>query len=241
MRRYGKNRGEEFSQGFPLGRDGNVIPDLVLHASKALMFLEAMAGGDASVELVAGELDLLAMVFVLDEPDEVAGREAGIVENLEEAPRGELARLILKPGHFLGIEGFRRRRGILFPAPLEDVGAVEAPDGHAGGLDAMALAEVGAFLPAIARAGRRIIEKKEKFVVKGNGPAAGIFGVLQPVKERVEPRDFFQRGRRRLFAGSGKGIRRERIHQVPILGAGRWNAVALESLKRVDDLKRSAV
>jgi len=113
------------------------------------------------VELFAGELDLLAVVVVLDEADEVAWGEAGIVEDFEGALGGEVAGLFLERG---GLLRTRRRcgwSGILFATPLEDLGAVDTPDGHAGGFDAMARTEVSACLPAIGGAGRRVIEEKK--------------------------------------------------------------------------------
>jgi len=112
---------------------------------------------------------------------------------------------VVKRGHFDRIPF--ERGGVLFAAPLEDVGAVEAPDGHAGGLDAVAFAEVGPFLPAGGGAGRRVIEEEEKLVEEGDGLAVGIPGVLQPVLERIESRDFQQRCGRLVLVGFGRRIK----------------------------------
>jgi hypothetical protein len=182
--------GEDISIEFHLGGAEVLVADLVVDALEVLAFLEAPPGGEAVVELVAGELDLLAMVVVLDEADKVTRREPGIVEGLEGALGGEVAGMVMEPGGFVGARRRCGRRWVLLAAPLEDVGAVEAPDGHAGGCHTVALAEVGAFLPAVRGAGRRVVEEKEEFVEEGDGLAIGIFGALQPVKERVESRDF---------------------------------------------------
>ena len=101
----------------------------------------------------------------------------------------------------------------MLAAPLEDVGAVEAPDGHAGGGDAVVVAEVGAVLPAVAGAGRRVIEEEEEFVEEGDGLAVGVFGVLELVMERVESGDFQRRRGRLGFVGLGERIRRN--HRAP--------------------------
>jgi hypothetical protein len=106
----------------------------------------------------------------------------------------------------------------LLAAPLEDVGAVEAPDGHAGGFDAVLQAEVGAVLPAVAGAGRWVVEEEEEFVEEGDGLAVGVFGVLELVMERVESGDF-ERGCGQLgFVGLGERVRRN--HRAAILGQG---------------------
>jgi hypothetical protein len=68
------------------------------------------------------------------------------------------------------------------------------------------LAEVGAFLPAVAGAGWRVIEEEEEFVEEGDGLAVGILGALEAVKERVEPRDFRRGGGWLVFGGFGGGI-----------------------------------
>jgi len=104
-----------------------------------------------------------------------------------------VAGLVVEPGGFLGIGRRRGRGGVLFAAPLENVGAEEAVDGHAGGLDAVALAEVRAFLPAVFGAVGRVVEEEEEFVAQGDGPAFGILGVAQPMLERGEARDFQRR------------------------------------------------
>ena len=81
--------GGDISIEFHLGGAEELVADLVVDALEVLTFLEASPGGEAVVELVAGELDLLAMVVVLDEADKVTGREPGIVEGLEGALGGE--------------------------------------------------------------------------------------------------------------------------------------------------------
>ena len=98
------------------------------------------------------------------------------------------------------------------------MGAEEAPDRDSGGFDAVALAEVGAFLPAVTRAGRRIVEEKEKLVEEGDGLAVGVFGVLQPVKQRGDARYSLSRGRRQGFVELGESLRIGSIHTAAILG-----------------------
>jgi len=48
----------------------------------------------------------------------------------------------------------------------------------------VALAEVGAFLPAVGGAGRRVIEEEEEFVEERDGLALGVFGVLEPMERQ---------------------------------------------------------
>ena len=150
--------------------------------------LGSLADGDAVVELVAGELIALAKIVVLDESDEVTGGESGIVEDFDGALGGEVAGVVLEPGGFRGIGG-RLGGGVLVAAPLEDVGAVKAPDGHAGGGYAVLLAEVGAVLPAVAGAGWRVVEEEEEFVEEGDGAALGVLGVLESMLEGGEARN----------------------------------------------------
>jgi hypothetical protein len=207
MRWYGEEGGEDFAKGFHVGGEEVPVADLVVHVLEVPALFEVAPGGEAVVELVAGELDLLAVVVVLNEADEVAGGEARIVEGLEDALGGEVTGLVLEPGGFLRIGGRRGRGGVLLAAPLENVGAVEAPDRHAGGGYTVVLAEVGAFLPTVAGAGRRVIEEEEEFVEEGDGLAAGILGALQPVKERGESRDFQRSGSWLIFVGVGREIR----------------------------------
>jgi hypothetical protein len=179
MRWYGGEGGEDFSAHLGLGGGEVLVADLVIDLLEECTLFETAADGETIVKLVAGELDLPAVIVVLEEPDEMAGREVRIVEDLERALDGEMAGLFLEAVDFEGIErGGGRGRGLV-AAPLEDVGAVEAPNGHAGGFDAVALAEIGAHLPAIADAGRRVVE-----------PAVGVFGVLEAVIERFDARDF---------------------------------------------------
>ncbi len=193
MRRYGGESPEKFLNGIPLGGKFDFFADALLNLLEKLALLEATSDGDAVVELIAGELDLLAMVVVLDEADEVAGGELGIVKDFEDALRGEVAGMVMEPGGFLR-RGRRCGRGrILLAAPLEDVGAVEAPDGHAGGCYSVARAEVGAGLPAVGGAGRRVIEEEKEFVEERDGLAVGVLGVLEPMEKRVKSRDFQRR------------------------------------------------
>jgi hypothetical protein len=190
MRWYGEEGGEGFSKEFEVGGEELLVADFVVDAFQGLLFIELAPDGEAVVELVAGELEFLTMVVVLDEADEVSGRKAGIVEGFEDTLGREVSGLVVEPGDFFGTGRRCGWGGVLFAAPLEDVGAVEAPDGHAGGGDAVALAEVGAFLPAVGGAGRRVVEEEEEFVEEGDGLAVGVLGVLEAVKERVEAGDF---------------------------------------------------
>ena len=185
----------------------------MVDALKVLLLFEAAAGGEAVVKLVAGELVLQAVIVVLDEADEVAGGKEGIVEDFEGALGGEVAGLVVEAGGFLRIGGRAGRGGVLVAAPLEDVGAVEAPDGHAGGVDAVVLAEVGAVLPAVAGAGRRVVEEEEEFVEEGDGLAVGVFGVLELVMEGVESGDFERSWVGLGFVGFWESIRSN--HRVP--------------------------
>jgi len=171
------------------------------------------------------------MVVVLDEADEVTGGEAGIVQDFEGALGGEVAGLVMEPGGFLGTWRRRGRGGVLLASPLEDVGAVEAPDGHAGGCYSVAFAEFGAFLPAVSGAGRRVVEEEEYLFEEGDGLAVGVPGVLEPVKQRVESRDFQRSCVRLIFGGFGRRIRVWGNHKAVILRQVRGNAVGLESLK----------
>jgi len=155
-----------------------------------LSSFQAFPDGEAISEPVAGEFKLPAVVFVLDDADEVAGREARIVESFEDASGGEMAGLFLKSRGFFRTGGWCGRRGILFATPLEDVSAVKAPNGHAGGLDPVVMAEIGASLPAVAGARRWIIEEEEELVEEGDGMAVGILGVLQLMLQRLDSRDF---------------------------------------------------
>jgi hypothetical protein len=217
MRWYGEEGGEEFSIKFHLGGEEMFVADSVVDALEVLLLLEAAPDGEAIVELVAGEFHLPAMVVVLEEADEVARGEPGIVEDFEGALGREVTGLVVEAGGFLRTRRRRGRGGVLLAAPLEDVGAVEAPDGHAGGFDAVVLAEVGALLPAVAGAGRRVIEEEEEFVEEGDGPAIAILGVLESVMQRFEPRDLERSCDRLVFAGFGRGIKTWRNHKDAIL------------------------
>jgi len=218
MRWYGEEGGEDISVEFHLGGEDVLVADLVVQALDVLSLLEASPDGEGVVELVAGELNLLAAVVVLHEADEVAGVDAGIVHDFEGALGGEVSGLVMDPGGFLGTWRRRGRGGVLLAAPLEDVGPVEAPDGHAGGFDAVAFAEFGAFLPAVTSAGRRVIEEKEEIVDEVEGLAIGVPGVLQSVKQRVESRDFQRRRGQSIFGGFWRRIKIWRNHKATILG-----------------------
>jgi hypothetical protein len=196
-----------------LGGEGLVVADFLVDALKVLLLFEAAAGGEAVVKLVAGELVFAAVVVVLDEADEVAGGEAGVVEDFEGALGGEVAGLVVEAGGFRRIGWRAGRGGVLLAAPLEDVGAVEAPDGHAGGFDAVLAAEVGAVLPAVAGAGGRVVEEEEEFVEEGDGLAVGVFGVLELVMEGVESGDFERSWVGLGFVGFWESIRSN--HRVP--------------------------
>jgi hypothetical protein len=79
-------------------------------------------------------------------------------------------------------------------APLEDVGAIEAPDGHAGGGDVVGGAQVRARLPAVGDARRRILEEDHELVEQREGLAVRVFGGLQAVVEGFEAGDWGERG-----------------------------------------------
>lgn len=172
-----------FSQKFHLRGAHDLVADLLILSLKILLLLQAAANGDAVVELVAGELDLLAMIIVLDQAHQMAGRQMRIVEELEKALRRQVAGVVQKPGGFLRIRRRRRRGRVLRAAPLQNMAAEETIDRHAGRLDPMALAEVRALLPAVARARGRIIEEEEKLIAQRDRPALGILGMPQPVME----------------------------------------------------------
>jgi len=201
---FGEESGEEFSSGFHLRGEESFFAHCVLDVPTLLDFFGTFADGEAIVELVASELIVLAIKVVLDEADEVAGREARIVEDFDGALGSEVAGVVLEAGGFLRI-GRRVGRGwVLVAAPLQDVGAVEAPDGHAGGAYSVFLAEVGAVLPAVAGAGWRVIEEEEEFVEEGDGTAVGVFGVLESMLEGGDARNGRRSyGRRLSFVGDG--------------------------------------
>lgn len=183
--------------------------DFVLDGATAGLMEEAVAFReafvDAVVELVARELDLAAQVVVLDEADEVAGGEARVVEEFDDALGGEVAGLFLEARGFGGIgRGVGLGGGKLLAAPLEHVGAVHAPDGGAGGGDAVALAEFGALFPAVAGAGRRVVEQEEEFVEERDGLPGFVLGALDLVQQRVEARGFGEGEDPRHFRG-GRG------------------------------------
>jgi hypothetical protein len=71
------------------------------------------------------------------------------------------------------------------------MGTVQAPNGHAGGFDAVALAELGALLPTVSGAERRILDVDKDLVEERDRLVVGVLGVLQPVQQRIESRDFF--------------------------------------------------
>ena len=194
MSRYGDQAREGFSKRFHLGGDEEAVAGLVVDALQTLAFLRAAPDGHAVGKLVARELDLLANVVVLQEADEVTGRKPGIVEHLDGALGGQMTGLLLEPRRFQRIGRLRGRGRVLLAPPREDVRAVKAPDGHAGRLDAVALAKIGARLPAIARAGRRVIEEEEELVDECDGPAVGVLGVPEAVLERDEAGDFWRSG-----------------------------------------------
>jgi len=133
MRWYGAEGVEDFSVGVHLSGEEKFVADFVLDAFEVLALFLAAVGFETMGKFFAGELDLLAVVVVLDEADEVAGGKTWIVEDFEGALGGEVAGLVVEPGGFLRRGKRRGRSGILFAAPLEDVAAVETPDGHAGG------------------------------------------------------------------------------------------------------------
>jgi hypothetical protein len=77
MRWYGGKGGQEFPVELHLGGDEVLVANSVIYPLEVLALLEPPPDGEAVVELVAGELDLLAVIVVLEEADEVTGREAG--------------------------------------------------------------------------------------------------------------------------------------------------------------------
>jgi hypothetical protein len=90
MRWYDEEGGENVAKEFHLGGEEELVADLIVLALVVLALFEVAPNGEAVVELVAGELDLLAVVVVLDEADEVARGEPGIVEDFEGALGGEV-------------------------------------------------------------------------------------------------------------------------------------------------------
>ena len=217
MRWYGEEAGEIFFQEFHLGGRDVLVADLALDALGSLALLKAGPDGEAVVELVAGELDLLAEIVVLEESDQVARGEPGIVEHFKGALGSEVAGLVVEPGGFPGIRSGGGRGGVLPAAPLEGVGAVEAPDGHAGGFDAVAFAKVGALLPAVAGAGRRVIEEEEEFVEERKGLAVGAPGVPEAVFKRGEPWNTWRSRGRLVLVEVGRRIKIGRNHKAAIL------------------------
>ena len=125
----------------------------------------------------------------------------------------------------------------MFASPEEDVGAIKTPDGHAGGLYAMTGAKVGAGLPAVGGAGRRVVEEKKEFVEERDGLAVGVFGVLEPMEKRVESRDFRRRWLGWVIVGFGERVRVGGNHSAAILRQLEKNAVGLYLLKRLFSLK----
>ena len=64
-----------------------------------------------------------------------------------------------------------------------EMAAVKAPDGHAGGGNAVCGAEVGTGLPAVSGAGGWVFEKDPEFVQERKGITVGVFGGFQAVVE----------------------------------------------------------
>ncbi len=83
----------------------------------------------------------------------------------------------------------------------------------------MVVAEVGALLPAVGGAGRRVVEEEEEFVEEGDGVAVGVLGVAQAVEEGGEAWGFGWG-----FVGFWGN------HKAAILRQVRRKAVALEDL-----------
>jgi len=105
MRWYGAEGVEDFSVGFHLGGEEKLVADSVLDALEVFALFLAAVGVKAMVELFAGELDLLAVVVVLDEADEMAGGETWIVEDFEGALGGKVAGLFMKRAVCSGVAG----------------------------------------------------------------------------------------------------------------------------------------
>ncbi len=61
--------GEELANEFHLSGEEMFVAGFVVDALEVLLLFEAAAEGEAVVELVPGELDLAAVVVVLDEAD----------------------------------------------------------------------------------------------------------------------------------------------------------------------------
>jgi hypothetical protein len=187
---YAEHRGHESPHDDGLDGGHGFVAGFRFNGLAVLKYGEVVPKLDAVVELVAGELDAAAHVVALEEADEMGRGELGIVELIEDALDGEVTGLVVEALDFLGGGWWRGRRGILFPAPAQDLGNEEAVDGHARGLDAVAGAEVGAFLPAVAGVGRRVVEEEEEFVEQLDGLARGVPVVLQPVQKRSEAGNF---------------------------------------------------
>ena len=69
---------DEVAGGFQLVGEEGALAGGVIDGAVLLPAFEAMLGAELVVEFVAGELELLAAVFVLGEADENGGREVGM-------------------------------------------------------------------------------------------------------------------------------------------------------------------
>ena len=107
----------------------DIAADAIVDPLVALPFFAVVVDGDAVVELIAGELKLLAAQIAPHDRNQIVEGEIRIAEQLKRATGREIVRLLLQPRDLLGI-GRRRRRDLL-AAPFKNARAIEPPDGHA--------------------------------------------------------------------------------------------------------------
>jgi hypothetical protein len=77
--------------GFQLERIEGAVAGFVIDGLEVFAVFELAPDFELVIELVAGELELLAAVFVLDEADEDGGREVRIMKAFEGAEGDEVA------------------------------------------------------------------------------------------------------------------------------------------------------
>ena len=190
-----EKRGKEVAGFFQFEGEVEVLADSLLDTLAVFPAFDASFGFEVVVEAIAFELEFLAAVFGLEEADEDAGREVGVVEVFEGAQGDEVAGLVEELG---GLFRGGRETGCLFLAPWEDVASVEAPDGHAGSCYSVGGAEVGSGLPAVGGAGRWVFEEDHEFVQERDGVTFRVFGGFEAVMEGFDSGDL--RGKCRLHA-----------------------------------------
>ena len=136
---------------------------------------------------LAGEFERLFAQFNIGEADDVGRGESGMGEGLEGAEGDELGGFFVE-GFGGGIDGGLGFVGEAQP-PVENVRAVDPPDGGSGGGDAPRGAHLGAGFPTIAHVGRRIVEEDHELVEIRRGVVVRHRRMLQAMKERAEAWD----------------------------------------------------